>query len=749
MSLLAYHLDRALDVAKIGISQSAILKYQTASKFIKKVAENNKLIRRPNQRFYTLLSESMSREQVKYWKEVLIKRIASLMDAECRTCCVWPDGNRLNPLPLPTSDDAAKIMSGYSLPITSCPLPHLIVWAFDSYERSSGLCCSLMRITRESCSELYATSVRKGNVIFSYKLLDEWADEIEKKFAAGAITCAKYGYYHRAIEIVSSVAQTGNYEKRRIRKYDVPESFRHSEFYMAVYAALEKLTQVMTPIYHEQVRVIADKLCRFAWENGFNELSSRALEQFYEQKLSQAHPVVAGRCISLYKELDAAYSLHVVRPNSGLLFNELNIDESLAAEVDGLTLEQKQERPIEVVIAQAKAVVTKLGLTKSTVDQYARGWRLFMGFSIPRYGTLYCHAAVDEYMADVVQRFKTGKLPEWKLKLYRRALLVLKEVAESNGFTWRKFKFIWQPLPPEAELVREQFLKELRQQNLSEARIDFYGYVARKFFLCSGITTKGELALMGEDTVVKVSGHFKDCCCNSSLGNITSTLRAWYEWLFKAGYAAKDFSRLIVSVPHIDNHVVPYFSEEDELKIRKALPGVDPRNKAIILLALDLGLRNSDIINLRLSNIDWKNERISIIQHKTGVPITCPLLEEVGNALFDYLTGHRPEKAEGDYVFVSKHGPYQHIGKSYQLVSGFCKALGVKPQNGHGIGPHTLRHTFTRRLLSSGEVPHQTVTAALGHKTNSADRHYRSIEDERLMECALDLSEIGGYNWED
>lgn len=57
----------------------------------------------------------------------------------------------------------------------------------------------------------------------------------------------------------------------------------------------------------------------------------------------------------------------------------------------------------------------------------------------------------------------------------------------------------------------------------------------------------------------------------------------------------------------------------------------------MILLALRLGVRCSDVASLKFSNINWQNDTITFIQHKTKVSVTLPLLTDVGNALMDYI----------------------------------------------------------------------------------------------------------------
>lgn len=75
------------------------------------------------------------------------------------------------------------------------------------------------------------------------------------------------------------------------------------------------------------------------------------------------------------------------------------------------------------------------------------------------------------------------------------------------------------------------------------------------------------------------------------------------------------------------------------------------RDRAIILLAFNTGLRCVDIRNLKLMDIDWKKQELRIVQKKTGKPITSPLDGKTLNAIADYILKERP-KCSDNYVFV-------------------------------------------------------------------------------------------------
>ena len=119
-------------------------------------------------------------------------------------------------------------------------------------------------------------------------------------------------------------------------------------------------------------------------------------------------------------------------------------------------------------------------------------------------------------------------------------------------------------------------------------------------------------------------------------------------------------------------HLRPYLTTSDEKKLYHVMEGSPLRNKAMMRLALRLGLRDVDICNLRFSQIDWKNDQIILEQEKTGVTLCLPLLEDVGNAIMDYILDERPLAAkECPYVFVRRQAPFKKLESMYARRSAF------------------------------------------------------------------------------
>lgn len=166
---------------------------------------------------------------------------------------------------------------------------------------------------------------------------------------------------------------------------------------------------------------------------------------------------------------------------------------------------------------------------------------------------------------------------------------------------------------------------------------------------------------------------------------------------------------------------------------------VNLRDKAVCLLALHIGLRSSDICNLKLGDIDWEKDALKIIQTKTNVELHMPLDSETQNAIIDYVLYER-RNCKTEYIFITADGPTHKLRRSGFSIK--YRALNTTsydkiPQDGLQI----FRRTYASRLLKSG-TPLSMISKMLGHVGMNAVQHYLSTDDVKMKRCALDMSLI-------
>lgn len=161
------------------------------------------------------------------------------------------------------------------------------------------------------------------------------------------------------------------------------------------------------------------------------------------------------------------------------------------------------------------------------------------------------------------------------------------------------------------------------------------------------------------------------------------------------------------------------------------------RRAAIVMVGIKMGLRASDVINLKLRDIDWKNRRISIIQEKTKTSLTLPMPVPVGNAIYKYIKEGRP-RVHSDYVFIRHKAPYGKLSGKICTIALWNVLPERKDVRG---GFHVTRRTFATNVLRSGAGA-GCVMDTLGHTDPTSVMKYLAMDEDRMRLCPLALSDL-------
>ena len=146
---------------------------------------------------------------------------------------------------------------------------------------------------------------------------------------------------------------------------------------------------------------------------------------------------------------------------------------------------------------------------------------------------------------------------------------------------------------------------------------------------------------------------------------------------------------------------------------------IELRDAAMVMIGLKLGFRSSNVINLKLSDIDWMNKKISITQYKTKVSISLPLSVDVGNAVFRYMKYGRPE-CDDPHVFVRHKAPYGIL--SGKICSNALNRVLSTVSDGSSVKFHTLRKTFATSILKNNAGVERVIDCLLYTSPSPRDR---------------------------
>jgi site-specific recombinase XerD len=239
--------------------------------------------------------------------------------------------------------------------------------------------------------------------------------------------------------------------------------------------------------------------------------------------------------------------------------------------------------------------------------------------------------------------------------------------------------------------------------------------------------------------ILEITGH------KGKVSYELGSLRTFFRYLYLGGMHENDLTLFIPASSRLKSreHLPTVWSDNDVQAILQCVDTMNPagrRDYAMILLAVRLGLRGSDIKNLKFHDIDWDKETITVIQQKTKELVALPLLEDVGTALVDYLRNSRPI-SDQPYVFLALKAPYSllpHNNHLHQVLNKYITRSGISVTADKSHGMHSMRHTLASRLLKQG-TPLPVISGILGHKDSNTTAEYLRVDVVQLRSCTLDL----------
>ncbi len=222
-----------------------------------------------------------------------------------------------------------------------------------------------------------------------------------------------------------------------------------------------------------------------------------------------------------------------------------------------------------------------------------------------------------------------------------------------------------------------------------------------------------------------------------SQSRILSGVRTFYTFLILDGYIEDDPTELL-EWPKIGEHLPEVLSVEEVDRLEQACDlskWEGQRNRTIIEVLFSCGLRVSELINLRLSDLFLTEKFIRVMgkgKKERLVPISESAVKELQYWFMDRnLMKIKP--GEEDFVFLNRRGGHLTRMMIFTIVRRLAEAAGIEKT----ISPHTLRHSFATALLEGG-ANLRAIQDMLGHERISTTQIYTHIDMHTLREEILE-----------
>ncbi|MBQ6166256.1 MAG: site-specific tyrosine recombinase XerD [Muribaculaceae bacterium] len=222
-----------------------------------------------------------------------------------------------------------------------------------------------------------------------------------------------------------------------------------------------------------------------------------------------------------------------------------------------------------------------------------------------------------------------------------------------------------------------------------------------------------------------------------SQARIISGVKGFYRYLRMEGFMDTDPTELLPT-PKIGRHLpeVLTIAEIDAMIAAIDMSKAEgQRNRAIIETLYGCGLRVSELVGLKLSQL-FVEERYVIIQGKGNkqrlVPISPVAIEQIELYLEQTRTHQVAQRGNEDILFLNRRGAMLTRQMIFHIVKQLCELAGVRKV----ISPHTLRHSFATHLLEGG-ANLRAIQQMLGHESITTTEIYVHIDRSRLRDEIL------------
>ena len=220
-----------------------------------------------------------------------------------------------------------------------------------------------------------------------------------------------------------------------------------------------------------------------------------------------------------------------------------------------------------------------------------------------------------------------------------------------------------------------------------------------------------------------------------SVARILSSLRGFFKYLDQHNIV-KDNPMVLIATPKIEKKL-PKYLEYNEVEKLLNTPNlktdIGVRDYVILEILYSTGIRVSELVNIKVKDIDMSAKEIRILGkgNKERIVLFGKVLKE---KLELYLASTYPKLNinNSPYLLVNKHGNKINDREIRTIVDDNMKIAGINKK----ISPHTLRHTFATHMLNGG-ADIKTVSELLGHESLSTTTIYTHLSNEQLKKVYL------------
>ena len=289
----------------------------------------------------------------------------------------------------------------------------------------------------------------------------------------------------------------------------------------------------------------------------------------------------------------------------------------------------------------------------------------------------------------------------------------------------------------EASVYKEYHMYLKLEKSLSENSVMAYERDLKK--LRDYCTMRGidPLQASFDDLQAFVFDSFKQITNARTQSRILSGVHSFYRFLVYTHKIEADPSELL-EMPKLNQYLPEVLTVEE---INALVDAIDvstaegQRNRAIIEMLYGSGLRVSELVNLKLSDM-YLDDGFMRVLGKGSKQRLVPISDESKKQFLLWMECRRAsvieQEGQGDYAFLNRRGHQLTRVMIFTIIKRLCATAGIQKN----ISPHTLRHSFATHLLQNG-ADLRVIQQLLGHEDITTTEIYTHLEVSDLREAIL------------
>ena len=214
---------------------------------------------------------------------------------------------------------------------------------------------------------------------------------------------------------------------------------------------------------------------------------------------------------------------------------------------------------------------------------------------------------------------------------------------------------------------------------------------------------------------------------SASVAQRTSAVREYFKFLYRNEFISRNPAEML-ETPQIKNREQSALNGEQVRAMVNA--ATNERNKAIIMMLAQTGLRIHELANITLEQYESRSNNVLVIRGKGDKDRLVGLADETIKMIDSYIANERKDGCE--YLFVGNRGNKMDGKNTSAMLKVCARKAGIENWEELHISNHTMRRTFAT-MMSEADVPIEVISKAMGHSGIQITSRYVKRTEQRAV----------------